>query len=111
MAGNAKERWASGDLYEPYVGRWSRLVARDFLKWLDAPAGLDWLDVGCGTGALAEAIGDGFAPNRLAGIDPSAGFLGFAKGSAQLARSFGRPMPRSCRLRPPSSTASSPASC
>jgi SAM-dependent methyltransferase len=79
MAGNAKERWASGDLYEPYVGRWSRLVARDFLKWLDAPAGLDWLDVGCGTGALAEAIGDGFAPNRLAGIDPSAGFLGFAR--------------------------------
>jgi len=79
MAGSAKERWASGDLYEPYVGRWSRLVARDFLKWLDAPAGLDWLDVGCGTGALAEAIGDGFAPNRLAGIDPSAGFLGFAR--------------------------------
>jgi hypothetical protein len=29
--GRAMERkdvWAAGDLYEPYVGRWSRLVAR-----------------------------------------------------------------------------------
>ena len=31
--------WAAGDLYEPYVGRWSRLVAREFLAWLDVPAG------------------------------------------------------------------------
>jgi hypothetical protein len=31
MTENVKDRWASGDLYEPYVGRWSRLVAREFL--------------------------------------------------------------------------------
>ena len=68
-------RWASGDVYEPYVGRWSRLVAREFLAWLDAPARLDWLDVGCGTGALTEAVAQHCAPSRLAGIDPSAGFL------------------------------------
>jgi hypothetical protein len=43
---------ASGDVYEPYVGRWSRLVAPEFLAWLDAPSELAWLDVGCGTGAL-----------------------------------------------------------
>jgi SAM-dependent methyltransferase len=79
MTGHQKERWASGDLYEPYVGRWSRLVARDFLAWLDAPAGLDWLDVGCGTGALAEAVAHNYAPRRLAGIDPSEGFLAFAR--------------------------------
>lgn len=72
-------RWASGDLYEPYVGRWSRLVAREFLAWLDAPAGLDWLDVGCGTGVMPEAIAERCAPGRLVGIDPSAGFLGFAR--------------------------------
>jgi hypothetical protein len=34
--------WASGDLYEPYVGRWSRLVAREFFDWLAVPAGRDW---------------------------------------------------------------------
>ncbi|HEX2555273.1 MAG TPA: methyltransferase domain-containing protein [Microvirga sp.] len=79
MSTGATVRWASGDVYEPYVGRWSRLVAREFLAWLDAPAGLDWLDVGCGTGALTEAVARDAAPRRLAGIDPSAGFLDFAR--------------------------------
>jgi SAM-dependent methyltransferase len=79
MTGSAKDCWSSGELYEPYVGRWSRLVAREFLAWLDAPAGLDWLDVGCGTGALTAAVADRCAPGRLAGIDPSAGFLDFAR--------------------------------
>jgi SAM-dependent methyltransferase len=73
------DRWASGDLYEPYVGRWSRLVAREFLGWLEAPPGLAWLDVGCGTGALAETIAANCAPKHLAGIDPSAGFLDLAR--------------------------------
>ncbi len=79
MTENAKDRWASGDLYEPYVGRWSRFVAREFLSWLDAPAWLDWLDVGCGTGALTEAVAARCAPKRLVGIDPSPGFLDFAR--------------------------------
>ncbi|MFN8456095.1 MAG: hypothetical protein U0401_15745 [Anaerolineae bacterium] len=26
--------WAAGNAYEPYLGRWSRLVAREFLVWL-----------------------------------------------------------------------------
>lgn len=79
MTEGMTDRWASGDLYEPYVGRWSRLVAREFLAWLDAPAGLAWLDVGCGTGALTEAVGLRCAPDRLVGIDPSAGFLDTAR--------------------------------
>ena len=48
-----------------YVGRWSRLVARDFLGWLDPPAGLRWLDVGCGTGALSAAIIERCAPTEI----------------------------------------------
>jgi SAM-dependent methyltransferase len=74
-----QDRWASGDLYDPYVGRWSRLVAREFLVWLNAPPGLRWLDVGCGTGALAEEIAECCAPERLVGIDPSDGFLQYAR--------------------------------
>lgn len=73
------DRWAAGDLYEPYVGRWSRLVARDFLGWLDAQSDLDWLEVGCGTGALTETIAGSCAPKRLVGIDASSGFLDFAR--------------------------------
>ena len=33
------DAWDSGDAYEPYVGRWSRLVAREFLEWLAMPTG------------------------------------------------------------------------
>lgn len=79
MTEAAAARWASGDLYEPYVGRWSRPVARELLAWLHAPTGLDWLDVGCGTGVVAEAVAERGAPRRLVGIDPSAGFLDFAR--------------------------------
>lgn len=61
------------------VGRWSRLVARKFLGWPDAPAGLGWLDVGCGTRALTGTIAAECAPGHLAGIDPSARFLDLAR--------------------------------
>ena len=46
--------WSAGAMYEPYVGRWSRLVARELLKWLSIPVQKDWLDVGCGSGALSQ---------------------------------------------------------
>jgi SAM-dependent methyltransferase len=78
-ATEVKDRWRSGALYESYVGRWSRPVARELLAWLDAPAGLDWLDVGCGTGALTETIARTCAPERLAGVDASPGFLALAQ--------------------------------
>jgi len=68
-----------GDAYEPYVGRWSRLVARQFVTWLAAPAGSHWLDVGCGTGALTEVILDTAAPASVQGIDPSLGFIRYAR--------------------------------
>jgi ubiquinone/menaquinone biosynthesis C-methylase UbiE len=71
--------WEVGDAYEQYVGRWSRLVARDFLGWLDRAAGLRWLDVGCGTGALSASLLAAAAPAAVTGIDPSAGFLELAR--------------------------------
>jgi len=79
MTENLKDVWAAGKLYEPYVGRWSRLVAREFLTWLQVPAGKDWLDVGCGTGALTETILQHAQPHSVKGIDPSAGFVDYAQ--------------------------------
>ena len=73
------ERWSEGDLYEPYIGRWSRLVAREFLAWVAAPQGLEWLDIGCGTGALSRTILERQRPRRLKGIDPSPGFVAHAR--------------------------------
>jgi 2-polyprenyl-3-methyl-5-hydroxy-6-metoxy-1,4-benzoquinol methylase len=50
------EVWAVGGAYEPYVGRWSRLVAGGFVAWLEIADGAIWLDVGCGTGALSGTL-------------------------------------------------------
>jgi SAM-dependent methyltransferase len=90
--------WASGERYEPYVGRWSRRVAERFVPWLDLPAGLRWLDVGCGTGALTDAVLHGAAPAGVLGVDPSAGFLGYADATvgdprASFARGDARALP------------------
>jgi SAM-dependent methyltransferase len=71
--------WAVGELYEPYVGRWSRPVAREFVAWLDVDEGRDWLDVGSGTGALSDVISQLAAPRSVVGIDPSADFVAHAK--------------------------------
>ncbi|HSE00551.1 MAG TPA: class I SAM-dependent methyltransferase, partial [Burkholderiales bacterium] len=74
-----KSVWASGVAYEPYVGRWSRLVAREFVDWLAIPPAARWLDVGCGTGALAETILRRANPAQVHGIDPSEGYLALAR--------------------------------
>ncbi|WP_433125123.1 class I SAM-dependent methyltransferase [Micromonospora sp. CA-240977] len=67
--------WQDGTAYEAYVGRWSRLVAVEFLRWLDLPTGLRWLDVGSGTGVLTSAVLRTAKPRRVTGVDPSEGFV------------------------------------
>jgi SAM-dependent methyltransferase len=69
------DTWERGDPYERYVGRWSRLVAPEFISWLAIGSGRRWLDVGCGTGALSAAIVAQAVPATVVGVEPSAGFL------------------------------------
>ena len=71
--------WANGDAYEPYVGRWSRLVAHRFLDWLAMPRNLRWLDVGCGTGALSRTVLGLASPAEVRGVDPSEGYVAYAR--------------------------------
>jgi len=108
--GNRADRWDSGDAYEPYVGRWSRLLAREFLRWLAVPPGRGWLDVGCGTGALAESILALAAPREVVGIDPSPAYVAFARERLNDPRvRFSEPSKArsSARSRPSSATISS----
>lgn len=76
---SSHDRWQEGEAYEPYMGRWSRLVAREFLAWLDLPAGGRWLDAGCGTGALTETILETASPAQVKGVDRSEGFIAYAR--------------------------------
>ena len=76
--GGVDSSWDSGGAYELYVGRWSRLVAREFVRWLAVPPGRRWLDVGCGTGALAHTVLEHAAPSEVVGIDPSAAYVASA---------------------------------
>ncbi len=78
MAG-PHDTWARGDSYESYVGRWSRPVARELLGCLRVPDGREWLDVGCGTGALAQTILECAAPAAVVGVDRSERFVADAR--------------------------------
>ncbi|MBA3742416.1 MAG: class I SAM-dependent methyltransferase [Sporichthya sp.] len=57
------------------MGRWSRPVAAEFVRWLEVPAGGRWLDVGCGTGALTEIVLAGADPREVVAVDPSEAFV------------------------------------
>jgi SAM-dependent methyltransferase len=70
--------WDDAERLERYVGRWSRLVAREFVGWLGAPRSGRWLDVGCGSGALAETVLALAEPAAVAGVDRSAAYAEYA---------------------------------
>ena len=71
--------WARAEAYDPYVGRWSRLVARELVRWLRPARNEAWLDVGCGTGALSMVILEDVGVRRLVGIDPSSEYIAQAR--------------------------------
>lgn len=62
------------------MGRWSRPLAREFVRWLAVPARRRWLDVGCGTGALTDAAVELGEARSVVGVDPSASFVQHARG-------------------------------
>jgi SAM-dependent methyltransferase len=69
------DAWSAGRNYDEYMGRWSRGIAASFVDWLAQPREQDWLDVGCGTGALSATVIDRCDPKSLLGVDPSYGFV------------------------------------
>ena len=56
-------------------------MADDFLEWLAPAPRANWLEVGCGTGALTEAVLQRADPATLVACDPSPEFVSFARNS------------------------------
>lgn len=75
----SREVWNGGDSYEYYVGRWSRLVAKEFLRWLAVESNRQWLDVGCGTGALTQTVLESANPKTIHGVDRSEAYVEVAR--------------------------------
>jgi ubiquinone/menaquinone biosynthesis C-methylase UbiE len=71
MFGNATQ-------YERFMGRWSRLVAPRLVDFAAAPDTGRMLDVGSGTGSLAEAIAQRKPRALVVGIDPSQEYVAYA---------------------------------
>jgi SAM-dependent methyltransferase len=79
MQSTKMDRWTSGADYDQWMGRWSHLLAQEFLKWLDVSPGLRWLDVCCGSGVVTETIVELKAPASVVGLDASADQISFAR--------------------------------
>ena len=80
------DNWQAAHNYELYMGRWSLHMADLFLAWLARPAGLNWLDLGCGTGALAARILQVCDPHSVLCVDPAQDFLAHARVKMQDSR-------------------------
>jgi SAM-dependent methyltransferase len=60
---------ADSDGYERLMGRWSRRLAEPFLDFVNAPPASRVLDVGCGTGSLADAWAQRGPRGEFFGVD------------------------------------------
>jgi SAM-dependent methyltransferase len=73
------DHWSEAATYEQFMGRWSRKLAHEFVRWLRPGPHLHWLEVGCGTGALTAAICETEAPASVVACDPAAPFIEYAR--------------------------------
>jgi ubiquinone/menaquinone biosynthesis C-methylase UbiE len=74
---------ADGVGYELQMGRWSRRLCEPFLDFAGAEVGESILDVGCGTGCLAEALIRRSKFGRLQGVDFSPVYVQHATNRVQ----------------------------
>jgi SAM-dependent methyltransferase len=68
-----------GDGYELVMGRWSERLARLFLDFAGTRDGERVLDVGCGTGHLAQAVVERSMPGEVRAIDLAPAYIDYAK--------------------------------
>jgi len=72
--------------YERFMGRWSRVLAPEYIAFAGVKNGDRILDVGTGTGSLASTLETAMTSSEIFGIDPSEGFITYAKKNAKSGR-------------------------
>lgn len=75
-----------GEAYNRQMGRWSRQLAPLFIDFIGIRPGDRVLDVGCGTGSLANTIATTTQAGEIIGLDLSAGFINFARAHNRFSR-------------------------
>ena len=78
--------FTTSDGYERFMGRWSRLLAPQFIAFAGVRDGERVLDVGTGTGSVARAVAAALPASEVLGVDPSEAFVAYAKGNAASSR-------------------------
>jgi SAM-dependent methyltransferase len=73
------DQWTSGPGYDTFMGRWSVLLAQEFLKRLRLPAAQHVLDVCCGSGILSHVIASQCSPALVAAVDRAPTQVSFAR--------------------------------
>jgi SAM-dependent methyltransferase len=66
--------------YERLMGRWSRHLADELLRFAGPAPGERVLDLGCGTGSLCAALAARAEPAAIVGLDIAAPYVAFAAG-------------------------------
>jgi ubiquinone/menaquinone biosynthesis C-methylase UbiE len=79
MTHQPENKFDNATAYERYVGRWSREIAKEFVKWLDVPPDHTWLDIGAGTGILSDVILRQARPTKVIGVDTSSAYIELAQ--------------------------------
>jgi SAM-dependent methyltransferase len=73
------EMFSNASSYDKYMGRWSSKLAPLFAEFARIRDGGRVLDVGCGTGSLIQAVANLARRSELVGIDPTPGFITYAR--------------------------------
>lgn len=71
--------FAQSHAYEPFMGRWSRRLAPQFVDFAGVQDGESVLDVGAGTGALATAILEARPKAHVTGLDVAPDYVAAAR--------------------------------